>query len=189
MHCPVCDSRRTKVLDSRDAKDGGIRRRRSCTDCGHRFTTYERVEEALPTVLKRDGTRQTFDRDKLMRGLQAACRKRPVTVRELEQIVASIEKWAGTRGDREVPADGIGERVMHHLHELDDVAYVRFVSVYQSFETVAEFARLLREMEKAEAVNIEGQRQLFEAGGGTSQPASDPASEADLSAVDTRGAS
>ncbi len=182
MHCPVCDSRRTKVLDSRESKDGGIRRRRVCSDCGHRFTTYERVEETLPTVIKRDGTRQTFDRDKLMRGLQAACRKRPVTVEQLELIVASIEKWAGTRGDREVPADGIGERVMHHLHELDAVAYVRFVSVYRSFETVEEFEHLLHEMEKAEAVTVEGQRHLFE-------PKPDDAEdEADPETTERRGA-
>lgn len=162
MRCPVCDSRNTRVLDSRESKDAGIRRRRSCSDCGHRFSTKERIEETLPSVLKRDGTRQTFDRKKLIRGLQLACRKRPVSDDQIERIVQAIERWAATRGDRDVPADHVGERVMHHLHELDAVAYVRFVSVYQSFETVEEFERLLKEMEKAERVNVEGQRTLFD---------------------------
>ncbi len=163
MRCPVCDSRNTRVLDSRESKDGGIRRRRSCSECGHRFSTKERIEEALPSVMKRDGTRQSFDRKKLSRGIQLACRKRPVSDEEIERVVQAIERWAGTRGDRDVPADHVGERVMHHLHELDAVAYVRFVSVYQSFETVEEFEELLGEMEKAERVNVEGQRTLFDA--------------------------
>lgn len=162
MRCPVCDSRNTRVLDSRESKDGGIRRRRSCIECGHRFSTKERIEETLPSVMKRDGSRQAFDRKKLARGIQLACRKRPVSDEKLEQTVQAIERWAGTRGDRDVPADHIGERVMHHLHDLDPVAYVRFVSVYQSFETVEEFEALLREMEKSERVNVEGQRTLFD---------------------------
>ena len=162
MRCPVCQSGQTKVLDSRDGPDGEIRRRRSCTVCGHRFTTRERIDEALPIVAKRDGGRQTFDREKVLRGLELACRKRPVTGLQLDEIVRAIEQWAGTRGDREIPSADIGERMMHHLHTLDDVAYVRFVSVYRSFETVAEFARLLADMEKAERVNVEGQRTLFD---------------------------
>lgn len=162
MRCPVCNSPKTKVLDSRESKDGGIRRRRSCGDCGHRFTTRERIEDTLPTVVKRDGTRQQFDRTKLMRGLEAACRKRPISREQLEAIVRSIEQWAHTRGDREVSADAIGDRVMHHLYALDPVAYVRFVSVYRSFNSVDEFEELLHEMVKAERVNIEGQRTLFE---------------------------
>ncbi|MCA9653560.1 MAG: transcriptional repressor NrdR [Myxococcales bacterium] len=162
--CPVCRSASTKVLDSRDGRDGlSVRRRRSCNACGHRFTTHERIEETLPMVVKRDGSRQAFDRGKLLRGLQLACRKRPVRRELLDAVVQQVEQWSSTRGDRELHAAEIGERVMHHLYELDEVAYVRFVSVYRSFESVAEFAGLLREMEKAEKVDPEGQRTLFEA--------------------------
>lgn len=162
MRCPVCQSGQTKVLDSRDGPDGEIRRRRICTTCGHRFTTRERIDESLPIVVKRSGTRQPFDRDKVRRGLELACRKRPVQPSQLDDIVRAIEQWAGTRGDREIPSAELGERMMHHLHALDDVAYVRFVSVYRSFDTVAEFGRLLEDMEKAERVNVEGQRTLFD---------------------------
>jgi len=152
------------VLDSREGRDGlSIRRRRACNGCGHRFTTRERIDEAVPIVIKRDGTRQPFDREKIMRGLEAACRKRPVKRDRLESIVSTVEQWSATRGDREIFAAEIGERIMHHLHELDAVAYVRFVSVYRSFESVEEFEHLLQEMEKAEKVDVEGQRTLFEA--------------------------
>ncbi len=113
-------------------------------------------------VVKRDGSKQPFDRDKLLRGLQLACRKRPVRRDQLDAVVQQVEQWSGTRGDREIHAAEIGERIMHHLYELDEVAYVRFVSVYRSFESVAEFSNLLREMEKAEKVDPEGQRTLFE---------------------------
>jgi transcriptional repressor NrdR len=164
VHCPVCGNPSTKVLDSRDGRDGrSIRRRRTCNACGHRFTTRERIEETLPQIVKRDGNKQPFDRKKLMRGLEAACRKRPVTREQLEGIVQAIEQWSMTRGDREIHAAEVGDRIMHHLHELDPVAYVRFVSVYRSFESVEEFERLLHEMEKAEKTDVEGQRTLFEA--------------------------
>lgn len=162
MQCPVCGSRSSKVLDSREGKEGGIRRRRSCTECGHRFTTRERIEEALPVVLKRSGDRQTFDRGKILRGLELACRKRSVSREQLEEIVRAIEQWAATRGDREVSSEEIGEQMMHQLYALDQVAYVRFVSVYRSFTTIEEFERLLHEMAKAEQVDVEGQRTLFE---------------------------
>jgi transcriptional repressor NrdR len=162
--CPVCRNPNTKVLDSREGKDAlSIRRRRQCEGCGHRFTTFERIEENLPVVLKRGGGRQPFDRNKLLGGLKLACRKRPVKPEQLEHLVQQVEQWAVTRGDREVHAAEIGERAMHYLHELDPVAYVRFVSVYRSFESVAEFERLLHEMEKAEHVDPVGQRTLFEA--------------------------
>ena len=114
-------------------------------------------------VIKRDGSKQAFDRDKLLRGLQLACRKRPVRREHLDAIVRRVEQWSSTRGDREIHAAEVGERVMHHLHDLDEVSYVRFVSVYRNFESVAEFTDLLREMEKAERVDPEGQRTLFEA--------------------------
>jgi transcriptional repressor NrdR len=174
--CPVCRSASTKVLDSRDGRDGSsVRRRRSCNACGHRFTTHERIEETLPVVIKRDGSKQAFDREKLLRGLQLACRKRPVRRDRLEAIVQQLEQWSSTRGDRELHAAEIGERVMHLLYELDEVAYVRFVSVYRSFESVAEFSELLREMEKAERVDPEGQRTLFPQSGPLPLPTSEAA--------------
>jgi transcriptional repressor NrdR len=161
--CPVCRGANIKVLDSRDSRDGGaIRRRRSCPDCGHRFTTYERIEISLPVVVKRGGAKQAFDRQKLLAGLKSACRKRPVEDDALDAIVGQVEQWAATRGEKEIQAEEIGERVMQHLHALDAVAYVRFVSVYRSFASVQEFAHLLQEMEKAAAVSPEGQRTLFE---------------------------
>jgi transcriptional repressor NrdR len=113
-------------------------------------------------VIKRGGDRQSFDRGKVMRGLELACRKRPIKREQLEELVRSIEQWASTRGDREVSSAEIGEQMMHHLYALDQVAYVRFVSVYRSFETIEEFEHLLHEMAKAERVNVEGQRTLFE---------------------------
>ena len=176
MQCPVCGSPSTKVLDSREGRDSrSIRRRRTCTACGHRFTTHERIDEQLPQVIKRDGTKQPFDREKLMRGLEAACRKRGIKRDRLEAIVLQVEQWCTTRGDREIPVAELGERVMDILRELDEVAYIRFVSVYRSFESVAEFERLLREMEKAQRVNIEGQRTLFEQGEHAKKKRNDPA--------------
>ena len=133
-----------------------------CRSCGHRFTTRERVAKALPVVVKREGHKQPFDRDKILAGLKLACRKRPVNSGQLEDIVRQVAQWAETRGDGELRSIEIGERIMHHLYALDQVAFVRFVSVYRSFDTVSEFELLLREMEKAEKINIEGQRTLFE---------------------------
>jgi transcriptional repressor NrdR len=160
--CPVCASPNSKVLDSRDGRDGGIRRRRVCLDCGHRFTTRERIEETLPVVVKRSGERQSFDRGKVLRGLELAGRKRPIRREDFEAIVRAVEQWAATRGEREVSSAEIGEQIMHHLYAADEVAYVRFVSVYRSFETIEEFERLLHEMAKAERVDVAGQRTLFE---------------------------
>ena len=160
MECPVCGGRNTKVVDSRDSRDG-VRRRRVCNECGHRFTTRERIDETLPMVLKRNGERQPFDRSKIRRGLEIACRKRGIPPEALDRIVTQIETWASTRGERELNSEDLGERIMHHLYVLDQVAYVRFVSVYRSFESIEEFEHLLREMQKAERVNIEGQRTLF----------------------------
>ena len=160
MECPVCGGRDTKVVDSRESRDG-VRRRRVCNECGHRFTTRERIDETLPMVLKRTGERQPFDRTKIRRGLDIACRKRGIPSEALDRLVTQIETWASTRGDREVTSEALGDRIMHHLYAVDQVAYVRFVSVYRSFETIAEFEHLLREMQKAERVNIEGQRTLF----------------------------
>lgn len=160
MECPVCGGRNTKVVDSRESRDG-VRRRRVCNECGHRFTTRERIDESLPMVLKRTGERQPFDRAKIRRGLDIACRKRGIASDALDRLVTQIETWAATKGDREIESEAIGERIMHHLYALDQVAYVRFVSVYRSFESIEEFEHLLREMQKAERVDIEGQRPLF----------------------------
>jgi transcriptional repressor NrdR len=160
VECPVCGGRNTKVVDSRESRDG-VRRRRVCNECGHRFTTRERIDESLPMVLKRTGERQPFDRAKIRRGLDIACRKRGIPSDALDRLVTQIETWAATKGDREIESEAIGERIQHHLYALDQVAYVRFVSVYRSFESIAEFEHLLREMQKAERVDIEGQRPLF----------------------------
>jgi transcriptional repressor NrdR len=170
MRCPVCNSPHNKVLDSRDGPEGDIRRRRQCSDCAHRFTTRERIEETLPVVVKRDGKRQNFDRTKIRRGLELACRKRPVTREAIEDAVRQIERWVSTRSDKEIESDLLGERIMHHLYSLDQVAYVRFVSVYRSFDSVEEFERLLVEMEKAERVNIRGQRTMFDGDEGEAEP-------------------
>lgn len=161
MLCPVCQGG-TKVLDSRDGRERSVRRRRRCTQCGHRFSTRERIEAALPMVTKRDGSREAFDSSKLLRGLSTACRKRPVPEELLQQITAEIEQWAATQGEKEIPAEQIGARVMHRLYRLDPVAYVRFVSVYRSFDSIQAFADLLTQMQKAEEVDAEGQRHLFD---------------------------
>jgi transcriptional repressor NrdR len=145
MRCPYCASLSNRVIDSRLSKEGNeIRRRRVCDDCHRRFTTYERVAEALPVVVKQDGRREPFDRDKIMNGLRKACEKRPVSMDNLERVVERIESWAQERGGKEIPASDIGERVMEELHELDEVAYVRFASVYRQFKDINQFMSELK---------------------------------------------
>jgi transcriptional repressor NrdR len=145
MRCPQCASLSNRVIDSRLSKEGNeIRRRRVCDDCHRRFTTYERVAEALPAVVKQDGRREPFDRTKIMAGLRKACEKRPVSMDNLERVVERIESWAQERGGKEVPASEIGERVMEELHELDEVAYVRFASVYRQFKDINQFMSELK---------------------------------------------
>ena len=140
MRCPYCQHAESKVIDSRDAQDGEvIRRRRECLNCGRRFTTRERIEEVLPLVVKKDGRREAFDREKLIAGLKKACQKRPVSMDAMERIVAEVERELQESGEKEVPASFIGERVMEALKNLDPVAYVRFASVYRSFRDVNEF--------------------------------------------------
>ena len=140
MRCPYCQHGESKVIDSRDAQDGEvIRRRRECLNCGRRFTTRERVEEVLPLIVKKDGRREAFDREKLISGLKKACQKRPVSMDAMERIVAEVERELQESGEKEVPASFIGERVMTALKDLDPVAYVRFASVYRSFRDVNEF--------------------------------------------------
>jgi transcriptional repressor NrdR len=147
MRCPFCITDDSRVLDSREASEGTvIRRRRECPQCKRRFTTYERVEELNPLVVKKDGRREAFDRDKLVSGLKKACEKRPVGMAQIEAIVSEIERRLQETGDKEVPSTQIGEEVMKRLSRLDEVAYVRFASVYRSFKDLAEFMDELKEL-------------------------------------------
>lgn len=147
MRCPFCGNIEDKVIDSRLSKDGGvIRRRRDCDECGRRFTTYERIDEVLPTVIKKDGRRELFDRAKVLAGLKRACEKRPISVEELERVVDRIEQNLQESGDKETPTSTIGERIMKELHELDEVAYVRFASVYRQFKDINQFMDELKDL-------------------------------------------
>lgn len=148
MKCPFCGELEDKVIDSRQSQEGStIRRRRECVACQKRFTTYERVEEMLPLVLKKDGTRQPFDRQKVLAGLQRACVKRPVTGEMLEEIVSDLERVLQESGEKEVPSTSIGEAILERLRPLDDVAYVRFASVYRDFHDVSEFLQELSRLQ------------------------------------------
>jgi transcriptional repressor NrdR len=138
--CPTCGDGETRVLESRESDAGeAIRRRRECLDCHARFTTFERFEQSTLWVVKRDGIRQPFERSKLLRGLERACVKRPVALDSIERIVAAVEAGFRSDGLSEVPSGAIGEAALLHLRELDGVAYIRFASVYRSFETPDEF--------------------------------------------------
>ena len=151
MRCPFCTAQDTRVLDSRESGEGTlIRRRRECESCKRRFTTYERVEELNPLVVKKDGRREAFDRDKLLAGLKKACEKRPVSMDQLEAMVSEIEKKMQEMGEKEVPSVAIGELVMERLPALDEVAYVRFASVYRSFRDIAEFMTELKDILEAQ---------------------------------------
>ncbi len=140
MRCPFCGHMEEKVVDSREARDGEvIRRRRQCLNCGRRFTTYERIEEIQFMVVKKDGRREPFDRNKILSGLLKATQKRPVSVAELEKIADEVEARLLEKQDREISSHEIGELIMNHLYHLDEVAYVRFASVYRQFRDVNEF--------------------------------------------------
>jgi transcriptional repressor NrdR len=140
MRCPFCKRDDSKVLDSRESAEGTVtRRRRECLGCHKRFTTYERVEELMPLVVKKDGRREPYDREKLISGLQKAVEKRPVSMEQLELLVAEVESRIVERGEKEVPSSVLGEEVMRRLRALDQVAYVRFASVYRSFRDIEEF--------------------------------------------------
>lgn len=140
MRCPFCGSNAEKVVDSREGRDGEvIRRRRQCLHCHRRFTTYERIEEIQFMVVKKDGRREPFDRHKILSGLLKATQKRPVSVNQLEAIVDDVETLLTEKPDREISSTEIGERIMRRLHDLDEVAYVRFASVYRQFKDVNEF--------------------------------------------------
>ncbi len=147
MKCPFCRQASNHVIDSRLGKDGEmIRRRRECLSCARRFTTYERVEETMPMVVKKDGRREAFDRLKIINGLKRACQKRPVSMAAIEAITDRIERGIQERGEKEIPGAIIGEAAMRELHDTDPVAYVRFASVYRSFRDLNEFRAELEEL-------------------------------------------
>ncbi|MBI3333616.1 MAG: transcriptional repressor NrdR [Candidatus Omnitrophica bacterium] len=147
MRCPYCGSNEDKVIDSREASDGAaIRRRRECLKCQRRTTTYERLEEPSLLVVKRDGRREPFDRKKILAGIQKACEKRPVPAERIESLVDEIEREMAKEFEKEVSSVQIGERVIQRLSELDEVAYVRFASVYRSFKDINQFMKELREL-------------------------------------------
>ncbi len=149
MKCPFCSDFDNKVVDSRLSGDNDvIRRRRECLGCGRRFTTYERVDDIMPMVIKKDGRREPFDRGKILNGIQKACQKRPVSVPVMEEIVDRIEKAVQEKGHKEIISTDIGETVMKELQSLDEVAYVRFASVYRSFKDINEFMDELKELLK-----------------------------------------
>jgi transcriptional repressor NrdR len=149
MRCPYCGFLESKVIDSRESKKGiSIRRRRECLSCKRRFTTYEKIEEIPYMVVKKDGTRQPFDTQKLLRGMMKACEKRPIQISQLEEIVEEIESLLQERPDKEIGVAEIGQLVMDRLKELDKVAYVRFASVYREFGDVAEFRTELEDLMK-----------------------------------------
>ncbi len=145
MKCPFCSHTEDKVIDSRLSQEGDVtRRRRECLKCGRRFTTYERVEEAQPLVIKKDGRRELFDRTKILNGVLRACEKRPVGIETMEKVVDKIEKRFLETGDREIQSSVIGAAVMEELKTLDEVAYVRFASVYREFRDINEFMTELK---------------------------------------------
>ncbi len=160
MKCPFCGHIEDKVVDSRLSTDGeAIRRRRECEKCGKRFTSYERVEEIMPMVVKKDGRREPYDRQKILGGLKKACEKRPISIQALESTVDEIEKKLLEGAQKEVQASQIGEEIMKRLQELDKVAYVRFASVYRDFKDINEFVKELTDLlgpDKKMAARLQG---------------------------------
>ena len=149
MRCPKCGGNKSSVVDSRQAEDGNtIRRRRECEECQHRFTTYERVEERTLVVVKKDGTREQFSRDKIFNGIIRSAQKRPVSSDEIEEIVNRIEQKVRSQSDNEINSEYIGSLVMDELAELDEITYVRFASVYRRFKDVGELESLLKQITK-----------------------------------------
>ena len=149
MRCPKCGGNKSSVVDSRQAEDGNtIRRRRECEECQHRFTTYERVEGRTLVVVKKDGTREQFSRDKIFNGIIRSAQKRPVSSDEIEEIVNRIEQKVRSQSDNEINSEYIGSLVMDELAELDEITYVRFASVYRSFKDVGELESLLKQITK-----------------------------------------
>ena len=150
MKCPYCSEIDNKVIDSRLSKDGRtIRRRRECLACSRRFTTYEKLEDVLPMVVKKDGRREPFNREKIISGIRLACRKRPISVTRIEEFVDSIEAYFQELGKKEIDSSEVGEKVINKLKEWDEVAYVRFASVYRQFKDIKEFMTELEEILKS----------------------------------------
>jgi len=150
MKCPYCTKIDNKVIDSRLSKDGRtIRRRRECLECERRFTTYEKLEEVLPMIVKKDGRREPFNRDKIISGIRMACRKLPVSMTKIEEFVDSLELYFQELGKKEVVSSEVGEKVISKLKEWDEVAYVRFASVYRQFKDINEFMVELEEILKS----------------------------------------
>jgi|UniRef100_A0A7C3V6J6 transcriptional repressor NrdR len=147
MRCPFCHSTQNKVIDSRPSREANaIRRRRECLKCHRRFTTYEQVEEAMPLIIKKDGRREPYQRTKLFEGIKKACEKRPVSIDAVEQFLDELEREMLESGQREIPSSWLGERVMNKLRELDEVAYVRFASVYRHFTDATDFMKEIRSL-------------------------------------------
>ena len=152
MHCPFCGADDTKVIDSRLVAEGdSVRRRRECQTCGERFTTFETAELVMPRLVKRDGTREPFDEEKLRRGMQRALEKRPVSVEQIESSLNRIMHRLRSTGEREIPSLLVGEEVMKELREMDGVAYVRFASVYRDFQDVSEFQKEIQNLTNRDA--------------------------------------
>ena len=150
MHCPFCGADDTKVIDSRLVADGAqVRRRRECLTCGERYTTFETAELVMPRLVKSDGKREPFDENKLRAGLLRALEKRPVSMEDLEAAITRIMHRLRATGEREIPSRDVGELVMEELRQLDTVAYVRFASVYRSFQDISEFREEVERLEKA----------------------------------------
>ena len=155
MKCPYCGYKEDKVVDSRStAEESAVRRRRECLKCGKRFTTYEYVEEISLMVIKSDGRREPFDRKKILSGIVKACEKRPISIEKMEEVLAQVERAIQKKSDREVSSSRIGELVMEKLKNLDDVAYVRFASVYRQFKDVGQFMQELKDMLDKEKTGI-----------------------------------
>jgi transcriptional repressor NrdR len=147
MRCPYCTKINNKVIDSRLSKDGRmIRRRRECLECERRFTTYEKLEDVLPMIVKKDGRREPFNREKIISGIRMACRKRPISMTKIEEFVDALEFYFQELGKKEVDSSEVGERVINKLKEWDEVAYVRFASVYRQFKDIGEFMTELEDI-------------------------------------------
>ncbi|HDZ23509.1 MAG TPA: transcriptional repressor NrdR [Desulfobacteraceae bacterium] len=147
MRCPYCTKINNKVIDSRLSKDGRmIRRRRECLECERRFTTYEKLEDVLPMIVKKDGRREPFNREKIISGIRMACRKRPISMTKIEEFVDALEFYFQELGKKEVDSSDVGERVINKLKEWDEVAYVRFASVYRQFKDIGEFMTELEDI-------------------------------------------
>ncbi|MCK6597305.1 MAG: transcriptional regulator NrdR [Bdellovibrionaceae bacterium] len=153
MKCPYCGHNDDRVLDTRVQKDGSIRRRRECLECKARFSTVETLMLNFPLIIKKDGRRENYSKEKILKGLQAACQKRPVSLSQLESVVERISAWIINRGENEISSRIIGKKVMAELKQLDDVAYVRFSSVYRTFKDVQEFVETLEDAELVDFVD------------------------------------